>query len=114
MRNPFSKAISKAVDMKRLKGHEEGSLERLDDANKIIAFACTPEWNSYREWVEKRLAKAMKEAFMSLGSDNREAVLLKVAEASAYYQLLTDVESQKAFIGSLEQKQTKPRSDDTM
>lgn len=101
-------AIRKAIGLKRLKRPEEATFEQIDDANAVVAFSVTPEWRAYSGWVEKRLAKAMKDAFESLGLQNREAVLLKVAEAAAYYQLLIDVESKKNFLETLKQKQTQP------
>jgi DNA-directed RNA polymerase specialized sigma24 family protein len=101
-------AIRKAVRLKRIKPAEEATAERIEDANAVVAFSITPEWRAYSGWLEKRLAIAMKEAFESLGSNNREAVLLKVAEAAAYYQLMIDVESKKNFIEVLKQKQTQP------
>jgi hypothetical protein len=86
------KAIREAVARKKpVDSVDEGRLRKQDDANKVVAFFATPEGQKYGEWIEVRLAKAMTEAFESLGSANREGVLLKVAEAAAYYNILLDV-----------------------
>jgi len=104
------RAIRDAIKRKKpVASQQEAMIRQISDANDVLAIARNAEWPAYQRHLEMRLGRTMHEVFTTLGTQNREALFCKIAEAAAIYVLLLEPDHAARVIEAAKPSITKPK-----
>lgn len=95
---------------RRIETPADLSTLNLKQAQVVIDFVGSPHWEEYRSYIDRKMARAIEDAFGLLDTGSAERVVTKLAEARAYHSFLKDVDASLFALRQEQRRLDKPLS----